>query len=170
MENDNSSSCAHEILQEEFRLKHFETKVCINRDVCISFEQMKKEMLTDQDKLLFMPEGPSAKDPYGMIVRADFNYDIMKFMIDIYCVNSEMAESAIMHNNWLNVKHKFNPEISDYETYFYLFNHKINIHFERDESYAVYSGKNIKTKVSHYDIYLEGPNPYIHISKVKRAA
>lgn len=148
----------------------FETKICINRDVCISFEQMKKEMLTDQDKLLFCPKSPSGKDGLGMIMKVDFNYDIKKFIIDIYCVHSDMAESIVAHNNWLNIKHKFNPEISDYETYFYLFNHKLNIHFERDESYTVYSGKNIKTGISHYDIYIAGPNPYNPVSKVKRAS
>ena len=145
----------------------YNTRVTINREESASYDKMKKELLMpieERDPLLFCPV-------VGMIIRADFNQIEKKFMIDIYCVNPEMAESAIMHNDWLKVRNKEDG------IYFDIFNHRCFITSESDEVKVTYEGKHltptIKNKMGenkhYYNIHLTIGNPYNIISKIKRA-
>lgn len=150
----------------------YETKITVNKDACLTEKRLREQILIS-DPLSFCPAA-------GMVISISFSDIMNRFNIEINCVNSDIAESAIAHNDWLQVKKKnqfTNIDGESTDIYFDIFNHRCFIFFESEKDVVRYGGKQVytteKNKMGenkhHYYIYMSRRNPFNTISKVKKA-
>ena len=100
----------------------YETKITVNKDACLTEKRLREQILIS-DPLSFCPAA-------GMVISISFSDIMNRFNIEINCVNSDIAESAIAHNDWLQVKKKnqfYLTQIILLEYYYCLQNQNLKI-------------------------------------------